>query len=95
MKVISCDSQYCEYDEFSARCGNFERFFIPFDYCVIGIADSWPWVGDTMEVSWFTNGNIHSRKYLIYRVVSVSVEKIVVISPRKGVKMVFTSDTKD
>ena len=87
IKAISCDdSQYCENDQFSAHCGNFESFFIPYDYCVttheyhrmevryvylILFILFTNQVGSLMEIS------IHENTYSISSV-SVSVEKIVV-----------------
>ena len=50
IKTISCDSQYCEYSDYKAGCGYFESFFIPYDYCVVGMGAEYDRI-----VSWFVN----------------------------------------
>ena len=69
-KSVSCDSEYCEYKNGTAKCGTFEPFFIPYDYCVVGFG---PLGANMEEVSLFIEENHPSRTCSTSRTVFVSV----------------------
>ena len=79
MKTVSCDSQYCEYRNGTARCGTFEPIFIPYDYCVVGFrtkgTNKYLEEAHMQEVSLFIEENNHSRTCSTSRTVLVSVQR--------------------
>ena len=77
-KSVSCDSQYCEYRNGTARCGTFEPIFIPYDYCVVGFrtkgTNKYLEEAHMEQVSsLFIEENHHSRTCSTSRTVFVSV----------------------